>query len=89
MTMVSQVIADLQAQIDRYAGWPVLTVDVRIADLRALLAAYADATAAERARCAAACRAVAAQYHGPLALDAGGRRAALECAEACERGGAA
>ncbi len=44
------------------------------------------AVAAERARCAAVCREVAAQAVGPLALDAGVRRGATTCAEAIERG---
>ena len=44
------------------------------------------AVAAERSRCAAVCREVAAQAVGPLALDAGVRRGATTCAEAIERG---
>lgn len=48
--------------------------------------AVAKAVAAERARCAAVCREVAAQAVGPLALDAGVRRGATTCAEAIERG---
>jgi len=47
------------------------------------------AVAAERARCAAVCREVAAQAVGPLALDAGVRRGATTCAEAIERGAVA
>lgn len=45
-----------------------------------------ERVAAERARCAAVCREVAAQAVGPLALDAGVRRGATTCAEAIERG---
>ena len=48
--------------------------------------AVAKAVAAERARCAAVCREVAAQAVVPLALDAGVRRGATTCAEAIERG---
>lgn len=48
--------------------------------------ALTKAVAAERARCAAVCREVAAQAVGPLALDAGVRRGATTCAEAIERG---
>ncbi len=51
--------------------------------------ALTKAVAAERARCAAVCREVAAQAVGPLALDAGVRRGATTCAEAIERGAVA
>ena len=71
-----------QHGVERATGEAVRQV---LADREEL--ALADrAVAAERARCAAVCREVAAQAVGPLALDAGVRRGATTCAEAIERG---
>jgi hypothetical protein len=60
------------------------TVEQRIREIVAI--EVTREVLAERARCAAVCREVAAQAVGPLALDAGVRRGATTCAEAIERG---
>lgn len=63
------------------------TVEQRIREIVAI--EVTREVLAERARCAAVCREVAAQAVGPLALDAGVRRGATTCAEAIERGAVA
>ena len=60
------------------------TVEQRIREIVAI--EVTREVLAERSRCAAVCREVAAQAVGPLALDAGVRRGATTCAEAIERG---